>query len=72
MGSTIDNAFIERFFRTIKQDYVYLFPARTGLELHHGITKYIKKYNKRRHQGIGRKKPVELYKFEPNNKLKVA
>ena len=71
-GRATDNAFIERFFRTIKQDYVYLFPARTGSELYQGIAKYIKKYNKRRHQGIGRKKPIELYKFESNNKLKVA
>lgn len=61
-GRAIDNIFIERFFRTIKQDYVYLNPENNGLELHQGIKKYIHTYNHRRHQGIGRIKPVDKYK----------
>lgn len=60
-GRAIDNIFIERFFRTIKQDYIYLHPAEDGLELYHGIQNYIHKYNNRRHQGIERQKPIKRY-----------
>ncbi|MCB0541287.1 MAG: IS3 family transposase [Bacteroidetes bacterium] len=61
-GRAIDNVYVERFFRTIKQDYVYLNPAKDGLELYEGIKNYIHRYNHRRHQGIGRIKPINKYK----------
>jgi putative transposase len=61
-GRATDNAIVERFFRTLKQKHVYLHPAKDGLELYSGINKFINRYNsKRRHQGIGRIKPIELY-----------
>ncbi|MCH2449445.1 MAG: DDE-type integrase/transposase/recombinase, partial [Gracilimonas sp.] len=60
-GRATDNAFIERWFRTIKQKYIYLNPAGNGLELYQGIDTFVKKYNHRRHQGIDRRKPVDLY-----------
>lgn len=60
-GRAIDNIYIERFFGTIKQDYVYLNPAENGLDLYHGIQQYINKYNHRRHQGINRQKPIDKY-----------
>ena len=60
-GRATDNAIIERWFRTIKQKYIYLNPPQTGLSLFHGVRKFVDKYNHRRHQGINRKKPVELY-----------
>ena len=63
-GRATDNAFIERFFRTLKHKHVYLHPAEDGLTLYKGIELFIEKYNnKRRHQGIGRMKPVDLYKL---------
>lgn len=58
-GRALDNVYIERFFRTIKQDYVYLNPANDGLELYRGIRGYIKVYNSRKHQGIGEKPKVK-------------
>lgn len=61
-GRAIDNVYIERFFRTIKQDYIYLNPPNDGLELYKGIKKFMNKYNHRRHQGINREKPYEKYK----------
>ena len=62
-GRFIDNIFIERFWRSIKQDYVYLRPASDGIELYQGIKKHINYYNyKLHHQGIGRRIPAELYK----------
>lgn len=61
-GRATDNAFIERWFRTIKQKYIYLHPAENGLELYQGIDTFVKKYNRRRHQGIDRRKPIDLYR----------
>lgn len=61
-GRATDNAFIERWFRTIKQKYIYLNPEENGLDLYQGIYIFVEKYNRRRHQGINRMKPIELYK----------
>ena len=62
-GRAIDNIFIERFWRTLKYDYVYLHPANDGLELYNGIKEYIHYYNNNLcHQGIERKIPADLYK----------
>lgn len=71
-GRATDNVFIERFFRTIKYDYIYLNPAESGWELYQGIKDFIEQYNKRKHQGISNQKPIELFKFESNNQLKSA
>jgi putative transposase len=61
-GRAIDNIFIERFWRTLKFDYVYLHPATDGLELYQGIKQYIHYYNHElHHQGIDRRIPAELY-----------
>lgn len=62
-GRAIDNVFIERFWRSVKYDYVYLNPANDGLELYQGLKDYIYYYNhKLHHQGIDRQIPAELYK----------
>lgn len=61
-GRATDNIFIERFWRTVKQDYVYLHPAADALELYHGLQKFINFYNhEKTHQGIGRVPPATLY-----------
>lgn len=60
-GRATDNAYIERFFRTIKWDHIYLYPTNDCVELYQGIKGFIHKYNNRTHQGIGREKPVNLY-----------
>jgi putative transposase len=60
-GRATDNAFIERFFGTLKRKHIYLNPAENGLELYSGVAKFIEKYNRRSHQGIERKKPINLY-----------
>lgn len=62
-GRAIDNIFIERFWRSLKYDYVYLHPANDGVELYQGLRKYFNYYNyELHHQGIGRRIPAELYK----------
>jgi len=62
-GRALDNIFIERFWRTIKYDYIYLHPMSNGVDLYKGINQFINYYNNyQRHQGIGRKIPASLYK----------
>lgn len=62
-GRATDNIFIERFWRTIKRDYVYICPPNDGAELYQGLYKFIDYYNNNKtHQGIERKVPVLLYK----------
>jgi len=62
-GRATDNIFIERLWRTVKQDYVYICPANDGLELYQGLDKFFEYYNNvKTHQGIERNIPVSLYK----------
>jgi len=62
-GRATDNAFIERLWRTVKREYVYLWPAKDGWELENGLDKFFKRYNfERTNQGIGRKIPAHVYK----------
>jgi putative transposase len=62
-GRAIDNIFIERLWRTVKQDYVYQYPAEDGTELYQGLKKFFQFYNhEKSHQGIDRERPISLYK----------
>ncbi len=62
-GRAIDNIFIERFWRSLKYDHVYLYPANDGLELYQGVKEHILYYNYTlHHQGINRRIPADLYK----------
>jgi putative transposase len=62
-GRALDNIFIERLWRTVKQDNVYLHPAEDGVELYKGLKEFFQYYNyQKTHQGIGRVCPVTLYK----------
>ena len=60
-GRATDNIFIERFWRTLKYDYIYIFPAKDGLELYQGVKNQIVYYNNTTHQGIDRNIPAKLY-----------
>jgi putative transposase len=62
-GRATDNIFIERLWRTVKQDYVYICPANDGNDLYKGLDKFFDYYNNvKSHQGIEREIPVALYK----------
>ncbi|WP_237144584.1 IS3 family transposase [Pontibacter pamirensis] len=62
-GRALDNIYIERLWRTLKRDYVYLNPAKDGWELYQGVKSFFSFYNhEKHHQGIGRCVPVEVYK----------
>ena len=58
----LDNVWIERFWRTIKREYVYLNPESTVRALRRGIAKYMDYYNNRRcHQGLAHRTPGVVY-----------
>ncbi len=62
-GRAIDNVWIERFFRTIKHDRIYLNPPEDGAELYKECDEFINYYNnKRSHSSIGKIAPVRVYK----------
>lgn len=69
-GRAIDNIFIERFWRTVKYEYVYLNPANGGYELYHGLEEYIRYYNfERQHSSLKKSTPAERYSVKDNIKL---
>ena len=54
-GRCKDNIWIERFRRTIKQEYVYRYPTDNAVELRNGIGQYIMYYNNQRpYQSLGK------------------
>jgi putative transposase len=59
-GRATDNIWIERFWKTIKYNHIYLNPSDTGLELFEGVQTYIEYYHNKKHQTIGMK-PNEAY-----------
>jgi len=61
-GRAIDNIFIERLWRSLKYEHVYLFPAEDGLACYQGIQSYFEYYNKqRRHQSLENQTPSSIY-----------
>jgi putative transposase len=67
-GRSIDNICIERFWRTIKYEEIYLNDYKSMSELRYSIKNYINKYNsKRLHSTIGNKTPNEVYFKYINN-----
>ena len=61
-GRAIDNIFIERLWRSVKHEHVYLFPAADGLECYSGLKEYFEYYNnQRRHQSLDDETPLTVY-----------
>jgi len=61
-GRATDNAFIERFWRSIKYEQIYLHPTNNTIELYKGIATYIKYYNDElRQRNLDNKTPRTIY-----------
>lgn len=68
VGRATDNICIERFWRTIKYEEIYLNEYKNIKELQKAIAKYMNAYNKKRlHSAIGYKTPNEIYYQAINN-----
>jgi len=64
-GRALDNIFVERFWRSIKYECIYLNEFKDGDELYSILKKYINSYNTERlHQSLGYLTPAEIYKNE--------
>lgn len=61
-GRAIDNIFIERLWRTVKYENVYLQSYSDGVSLYKGLDEYFRFYNNERyHQSLNYKTPKEMY-----------
>jgi putative transposase len=61
-GRCFDNIFVERFWRSLKQEEVYLSEYEDGHDARNGIGKYISFYNdERQHSAFDYRTPREVY-----------
>lgn len=61
-GRALDNIFVERLWRSVKQEKIYLEDFKTVKEAKTGIADYFDHYNHRRpHQSLNYKTPAEVY-----------
>ena len=62
-GRCLDNVFVERLWRTVKYEEVYLHCYETVPELTQGLQKYFPFYNEERlHQALGYRTPAAVYR----------
>ena len=48
-GRALDNVWIERFWKSLKYDYIYLNPVDDGFELYGGVQNHIDYYHQKTH-----------------------
>ncbi len=61
-GRFSDNIFIERLWRSVKYEEVYLHAYDSGAEAHAGLDRYFRFYNDRRlHQALGYRTPRQVF-----------
>lgn len=61
-GRALDNVFIERLWRSLKYEDIYLHCYQNCHDLYNGIEHYLNKYNHYRpHQGLDGRTPAEVY-----------
>jgi len=62
-GRALDNIFVERLWRTVKYEDIYLKDYETPKGVHAGLREYFQFYNwERPHQALDYRTPGELYK----------
>jgi len=61
-GRALDNIFVERLWRTVKYEYVYLQEIRTVQEARAGLRDFFHFYNHERfHQSLDYRTPAQVY-----------
>lgn len=62
-GRWIDNRFIERLWRSVKYEDVYIHDYLDGLELGRGLSKWFREYNDHRpHDALDLECPGDVYR----------
>ena len=63
----MDNVFVERLWRTVKYEDIYLHGYETVPALHEGLGQYFPFYNEERwHQALGYRTPAAVYQDRPS------
>ena len=61
-GRWVDNVFVERLWRSVKYEEVYLHAYATPREINHALSRYFSFYNGRRpHQSLDQNTPDAVY-----------
>jgi putative transposase len=61
-GRALDNVFVERLWRSLKHEDLYLKGYSSGAELHQGLREYFRFYNTERlHQSLSYQTPDDVY-----------
>lgn len=61
-GRALDNIFVERLWRSVKHEDIYLWGYERAPHLYRGLTRYFHYYNHERpHQGLNYRTPAECY-----------
>lgn len=72
-GRAFDNIMIERLWRTVKYEEVYLTEYKNYFEAYDALEKYFEYYNnERRHSSLSKRTPSEVYFRERNKNNDVA
>lgn len=75
-GRWMDNVFIERLWRSVKYEEIYLHERRNLLDLESGLGRWFERYNDwRPHQALGNRTPNEVHEQgeeSPNQPLQKA
>jgi putative transposase len=62
-GRCLDNVFVERLWRSVKYEDLYLYHYETVAELHAGLARYFRFYNEERpHQSLAYRTPAVVYR----------
>ena len=62
-GRALDNVFVERLWRTVKYEDIYIQGYDTVPALHRGLARYFAFYNDERpHQSLGYRTPAAVYR----------
>jgi putative transposase len=64
-GRALDNVFVERLWRTVKYEHVYLYAYENGLDLFNGLSQFFPYYNaERKHQSLNYQTPEKLFSLK--------
>jgi len=69
-GRALDNVFVERLWRTVKYEHVYLHDYETVMQLEQGLAGYFSFYNHERpHQSLSDQAPARVYFANPDQPM---
>ncbi len=70
-GRALDNAFIERLWRTVKYENIYLKDYASVDEVYEGLKEYFWFYNRERfHQALDNQTPYQVYHWGPGKRTR--